>query len=76
MRIGDEQVQREITGEGYLELPLEVESEMRTISLLIAVDRTQEVNCNGESHRLALKIYSIAIEAGNQSIGKHASLPD
>ncbi len=61
MRVGDQQRQTLIEDESFLDLPLEVEEEIKAVNLVLGVDRTDTVKCPAQLV-IALKIYSIAVE--------------
>jgi hypothetical protein len=62
MRVGEEQVRSSLDHEGVIELPLEVDVELKTISLMLRVDKVDVVECP-RRQAIALKIYSLAIDA-------------
>lgn len=61
MRVGEQQVRTTLHEEGFVELALEVEAELRTIDVLLAVDRLDWVSCP-RPLPIGLKIYSLAID--------------
>jgi len=62
MRVGEEQVQKILNDEDFIELPIDVEQEINSLTVILRASRLDRVSCP-RPVSLALKIYSIAIEA-------------
>ncbi|MCX7626419.1 MAG: glycosyltransferase family 39 protein [Candidatus Sumerlaeaceae bacterium] len=66
VRIGEEQVQRRLDGEGVVELSFDAEVEMKSLTVILGVSKVDEITCP-VAEKIALKIYSISIETVSTS---------
>ncbi len=62
LRLGDEQVRVSLQHEGFVELPFEIEAEVKHLNLILGVDKIDSVECP-QPMKIGLKIYSLAIDA-------------
>lgn len=62
LRLGEEQVRVNLTQEGIIELPFEIETEVKQLNLILGVDKIETVECP-QPMKIGLKIYSLAIDA-------------